>query len=85
MPWLEAAAPARMERVALVAPAASLREVLVEVADAGAVEIDQSGWDAATPSPSARLLRAAGQERQTPALSAATPVSIRFHNKGRAH
>ncbi|HUZ38068.1 MAG TPA: hypothetical protein VMV17_17230 [Streptosporangiaceae bacterium] len=71
MPWLEAAAPVRMERVALVAPAGSLRQVLVQVADAGAVEIDESGRDADTPSLSARLLRAAGRERQTPALSAA--------------
>ena len=39
MSWLDALAPARMRRVAIVAPAATLREVLVRVADSGAVEI----------------------------------------------
>ena len=73
MPWLEAAAPVRMKRVALVAPAASLRDVLVEVADAGAMEIDQTGPASGTPGLPARLLRAAGREHQAPLLSPAPP------------
>ncbi len=40
MPWLDAALPVRMTRVALVAPAESLREMLAAVAGAAAVEID---------------------------------------------
>jgi len=43
MPWRDALAPVRMTSIALVAPARSLREMLVAVAAAAAVEIDQSG------------------------------------------
>ena len=39
MSWLDVAVPARMKRVALVAAEESLRDVLVRVADAAAVEI----------------------------------------------
>jgi V/A-type H+/Na+-transporting ATPase subunit I len=83
MPWLEAAAPVRMRRVALVAPAASLRDVLAEVADAGLMEIDQAGPDADLPGLSARLLRAAGQEHQAPALSATRPDPGELDRAGR--
>ena len=83
MPWLDAAAPVRMRRVALVAPAASLRDVLVEVADAGTMEIDQSGTDAARPGPCTRLLRAAGREHQAPALSAVPPDPGELDRAGR--
>ncbi len=41
MRWPEALEPARMERVAVVAPADRLRRVLVVVADAGVVQIEQ--------------------------------------------
>lgn len=41
--WREAGAPLRMQRVALVAPKVSLRDVLVRVADAGTVELDRTG------------------------------------------
>ncbi len=40
MPWHEAAYPVRMARIALVAPAGSLRDLLVAVAAAGSIEID---------------------------------------------
>lgn len=40
MAWREATEPVRMQRVALVAPADSLRDMLVRVADAGKVELD---------------------------------------------
>ena len=83
MPWLDAAAPVRMKRVALVAPAGSLRDVLVEIADAGAMEIDQSGTDADTPGLPARLLRAAGREHQASALSAAPPDPDELARAGR--
>jgi V/A-type H+/Na+-transporting ATPase subunit I len=45
MPWGERLRPVRMERVAVVAPVETLHELLVRVADAGAVELDA----AATP------------------------------------
>lgn len=40
MSWLEATLPVRMTRIALVAPIGSLRDMLVKVAESGAVEID---------------------------------------------
>jgi len=40
MPWLETAFPVTMARIALVAPAESVRDLLVAVAAAGTVEID---------------------------------------------
>jgi V/A-type H+/Na+-transporting ATPase subunit I len=83
MPWLDAAAPVRMKRVALVVPAASLRDVLVEVADAGTMEIDESGTDFGAPGPAARLLRAAGREHQAPALSAVPPDPGELDRAGR--
>ena len=46
MSWLDVAAPARMKRVALVAAEDSLRDVLVRVADAAAVEIGSAGGEA---------------------------------------
>jgi V/A-type H+/Na+-transporting ATPase subunit I len=83
MPWLEAAAPVRMRRVALVAPAASLRGVLVQVADAGVMEIDQAAPDNGLAGPSARLLRAASREHEAPALSATPPDPAELDRAGR--
>jgi V/A-type H+/Na+-transporting ATPase subunit I len=40
MPWPDAVEPVRMQRVAVVAPRATLRDVLVLVAGAGCVEVD---------------------------------------------
>ena len=40
MPWLDVALPARMSRVALVAPVEGMRVMLTAVAEAAAVEID---------------------------------------------
>ena len=83
MPWLEAAAPVRMERIVLVAPYESLRDVLVQVADSGSVEIDQLARGADFAGLSARLLRAAGRQYQTPALSAAAPDPAELDRAGR--
>ena len=40
MRWREVGAPLRMQRVALVAPVVALRDMLVQVADSGVVEVD---------------------------------------------
>lgn len=40
MPWREALATVRMERIAIVAPTAMLRDVLAQVGEAGTVELD---------------------------------------------
>ena len=49
MSWLDGVLPARMKRVALVAADESLRDVLVRVADAAAVEIGLAGGEASAP------------------------------------
>jgi V/A-type H+-transporting ATPase subunit B len=51
MSWLDVAVPVRMKRVALVAANESLRDMLVRVADAAAVEIGPAGGDAVTSGP----------------------------------
>jgi V/A-type H+/Na+-transporting ATPase subunit I len=55
MSWRESLEPARMTRVAILAPRESLRDVLVEVADRGIAELDVSGE--ATLGEAARLLQ----------------------------
>ena len=47
MRWPDAPVPAPMSRVAVVAPVAALRPVLVGVAGAGTVQVDPSGTEAA--------------------------------------
>lgn len=52
--------PSVMTRVAVVAPRDRLRETLVEIADAGVLEIEEGGREAGrAESPAARLLRSA--------------------------
>ena len=85
MSWLDAVAPARMKRVALVAADESLRDVLVRVADAAAVEIGIPGGEASAPAPAvgepgpageaARRLRHADRP-VTGALLSASPLDF---------
>jgi V/A-type H+-transporting ATPase subunit I len=56
MSWREAVTPVRMERVAVVAPRSSLRDVLVRVAAAGQVELDPLLGTEESMVPAARLL-----------------------------
>lgn len=86
MPWREAVTPVPMSRVAVVAPAAALRDALVQVAGAGTVEIDEIVPTADQPlSEAARLLRevnGAGDVR--PVLSRAAPELADLARQGRA-
>jgi V/A-type H+/Na+-transporting ATPase subunit I len=85
MSWLDSVLPARMKRVALVAADQSLRDVLVRVADAGAVEIGLPGGEPSARGPAAgeptaageaaRRLRHAGQP-VTGALLSASPLEF---------
>jgi V/A-type H+-transporting ATPase subunit I len=59
MAWVERLRPVRMERVAVVAPAETLPEVLARVADSGTVELD----GAATPAAAVREVEAAAVVR----------------------
>ena len=89
MSWLDVAVPVRMKRVALVAAEDSLRDMLVRVADAAAVEIGPAGGDAVTSGPASdqpatggetvlggqagRRLQRAGHPVAAAALSASRP------------
>ena len=85
MSWLDGVIPARMKRVALVAADESLRDVLVRVADAAAVEIGLPGGEASAPGPApgepgtggeaARRLRHADRP-VTGALLSASPLDF---------
>jgi V/A-type H+/Na+-transporting ATPase subunit I len=66
MRWYESAVPVRMQRVALVAPAATLREVLARVADAAVMQIDHDGRPRST--------AAAGRQPVSQAARPATPL-----------
>ncbi|MBU3871806.1 ATPase, partial [Streptomyces sp. 4503] len=73
---LEAMAPVRMRRVAIVAPREAMRGALVRVAEAGCIEIDRiddagSGGPSAAPGSAVRRLRHARVEPRRAALSAA--------------
>ena len=63
MSWLDAAVPARMKRIALVAADEALRDVLVRVADTAAVEIGPASGetDAAGPAPAGGMTRTGGE------------------------
>jgi V/A-type H+-transporting ATPase subunit I len=70
MPWRESFEPVRMQRVALLAPRESLRDVLVETAASGSAELDV--WaEVGTLTPAARLLQ------RTPVDDAVQPVLSR--------
>ena len=83
MPWRESLEPVRMQRVALLAPRESLRDVLVEAASAGTVE-----WDVAAEGatgPAARLLqRVAVTGDVEPALARQAPDLDAVAGAGRA-
>ena len=95
MSWLDAAVPVRMRRIALVASDEALRDVLVRVADAAAVEIGSaSGETGATgPAPpsgvtgtggeAARRLQHAGHSVAAAALSASRPDLDAIEQAGR--
>jgi V/A-type H+-transporting ATPase subunit I len=83
MRWADAALPVRMRRVALVAPADVLRDMLVSVAAAGTVEIDDAGREHSGAGTAARRLRHAGRPVPEPALLAASPDLDRLEQAGR--
>lgn len=96
MRWPESAVPVRMQRVALVAPSAALRDVLTEVADAAVMQIDQDERRhavaphparPATPGGRAALSAASAGRAAlaaTPLLSAALPDVTELERSGRA-
>ncbi|MEZ5115010.1 MAG: V-type ATPase 116kDa subunit family protein [Candidatus Nanopelagicales bacterium] len=65
--------PVRMRRVAVVAPEEELRDVLVDIAESGVVELDTTG-DAASAGPSARLLTQLPDDAVAAPVLSRTPV-----------
>jgi V/A-type H+/Na+-transporting ATPase subunit I len=88
MPSSERIAPVVMSRVAVVAPRARLREVLVQVADAGVVEIETAPGADDVPGPAARLLQhlaGAGHDgdHAEAAVTTTSPDLSRLESDGR--
>ena len=85
MRWREALEPAAMQRVALAACADSLRDVLVQAADEGCVQLDDPQRDGETGhGPAAqRLLRLHAPSELTPAVSTRAPDFDRCERMGR--
>jgi len=87
MPWRDALAPARMARVALVAPEESLRDMLVAVAAAAAVEIDDRSAEhdlsGEAARPQARAVPVAAGHAAEPVLSASPPDLDELARSGR--
>lgn len=86
MRWREAVAPVPMTRVAIVAPAATLRDALVLVADEGAVELDRivSPADLPVGEAARALQRLAAHDAPAPLVAPATPDLAELERTGRA-
>jgi len=85
MRWHEALSPLGMQRVALLAPQDALRELLVNVADQGTVELDEVVADEAIRSatPAAARLARLNATLAAPALAPTTPDLDRCEQEGR--
>jgi V/A-type H+/Na+-transporting ATPase subunit I len=85
MRWPESVVPVRMQRVALVAPSGTLRDVLVQVADANVMQIDRDD----RPGDSLATRRVLGppagttQQAAPPQLAATTPDTAELERSGR--
>jgi V/A-type H+-transporting ATPase subunit I len=87
MRWREALNPIGMQRVALLAPEESLRDLLVTVADLGTVDLDDLGTNgngaARQQSPAAALLQRVGAGAPVAARVARTPDLPGWEEDGR--
>ena len=85
MPWPESLAPVRMERIALLAPTDTLRDVLVRVAQAGVVQFDDiAPRDDVAVSEAAQHLQRLAATDTPPVLSTAAPDLDALEQAGRA-
>jgi V/A-type H+-transporting ATPase subunit I len=85
MRWREALSPIGMRRVALLAPADSLRDLLVSVADLGCVDLDDLGKAGAAPvSPAAAALQRLGHGAGGVAVVARRPDLAGWESDDRA-
>lgn len=86
MPWPESIQPIRMERIALVAVADRLRAALVQVADAGVVQLDEAADQVADEDggEAVRRLRRVAGAGARPALAVDPPDLDALERAGRA-
>jgi len=82
MRWSDAAVPVRMQRVALVAPSATLRDVLARVADAAVMQIDRDARPHGTSAPDRQPTGPAARPAR-PLISAAAPDLRELERSGR--
>ncbi|MEU3253365.1 V-type ATPase 116kDa subunit family protein [Streptomyces sp. NPDC006997] len=83
--WADSLTPARMQRVAVVAPRDALRDALVRVADSGRVELDRpDGTGHGAPGPAARRLQSLGAGPVRALLSPVPPDLDALQREGRA-
>jgi len=75
--------PVRMDRVALVAPSASLRDVLVRVAASGVLELDTAGATQAAQGEASRRLQHARGGAEDAALAVTAPDVDELEQMGR--
>jgi len=85
MRWRDALHPVGMQRVALMAPRDALRDLLVAVADAGTVELDESSAPGAEPtvSPAADRLQRLPSAGVAAALASGEPDLDGWEHAGR--
>ncbi len=85
MRWREALNPIGMQRVALLAPTESLRDLLVTVADLGCVDLDDLGKAGPAPvSPAVAALQRVGHGAPAGAMIARRPDLAGWERDGRA-
>jgi V/A-type H+/Na+-transporting ATPase subunit I len=82
MRWPDAAVPVRMQRVALVAPNATLREVLARVADAAVMQIDNDGGPRGAATVGRQSTSPAGRPA-APLIAPAAPDLTELERSGR--
>lgn len=83
MRWPDLTVPVRMQRVALVAPSATLRDVLVQVADAAVMQIDRDSGRAGLITVPGAPPRSAGSRPAAPLISAPPPDLGELERAGR--
>ena len=85
MPWREALEPARMQRVAIVAPQERLRPVLLTLASRGCVEPELLGVSGTEAEAVLQRVQSQGQRKPTtPILSRETPDVMALERVGDA-
>jgi V/A-type H+-transporting ATPase subunit I len=84
MPLPDEMAPVRMQRVALISPTDALRPMLVRVAAAGVVDLDELASGDRTRTPAAQRLHSLGSAMTAPLLSKSRPDLDRLVQDQRA-